>query len=90
MVSGTVAKQKVTLISVQPEGLLMTSPARVDLSAGPRALVSTAAGLVYKIGISVLGAERMPTARANAWAAVCADQERAKVRAELEAVFATK
>jgi hypothetical protein len=64
----------------------MTSPTRVDLSAGPRAVVSTAAGLLYKVSLSVLGAERVPTARANAWAAVCADRERAKVRAELEAV----
>jgi hypothetical protein len=64
----------------------MAAPARVDLSAGPRAVVSTAAGLLYKVGTSVLGTERVPTARANAWAAVCADRERAKVRAELEAV----
>jgi hypothetical protein len=63
----------------------MTSPARVDLSAGPRAVVGTAADLLYKVSLSVLGAERVPTARANAWAAVCADQERAKVRAEIEA-----
>ena len=68
----------------------MTSPARVDLSAGPRALVSTAADLLYKVGLSVLGADRVPTARANAWAAVCADRERAKVRAEIEAVFSPK
>ena len=60
----------------------MAAPTRVDLSAGPRAVVSTAAGLLYKVGTSVLGAERVPTARANAWAAVCADRERAKARAE--------
>jgi hypothetical protein len=68
----------------------MTSPTRVDLSAGPRAVVSTAADLLYKVGLSVLGAERVPTAQANAWAAVCADQERAKVRAEIAAVTSTK
>jgi hypothetical protein len=68
----------------------MSEAARVDLSAGPRAVVSTAAGLLYKVGTSVLGAERVPTARANAWAAVCADRERAKVRAEIEAVFRSK
>ncbi len=68
----------------------MTSPTRVDLSAGPRAVVSTAADLLYKVGLSVLGAERVPTAQANAWAAVCADQERAKVRAEIEAVTSAK
>jgi hypothetical protein len=68
----------------------MSEADRVDLSAGPRVVVGTAAGLLYKVGISVLGAERVPTARANAWAAVCADRERAKVRAEIEEVFFTK
>jgi hypothetical protein len=81
MVSATVAKES------QTGGILMAAPTRVDLSAGPRAVVSTAAGLLYKVGTSVLGAERVPTARANAWAAVCADRERAKARAEIDAVF---
>ncbi|GAA0720823.1 hypothetical protein Drose_07085 [Dactylosporangium roseum] len=60
----------------------MPSSSPVDLSAAPRAVVSTAAELIYKVGRSVLGAERMPTAKANAWAAVCADQERARIREE--------
>lgn len=54
----------------------------VDLSAGPRVVVGTAAEIIYKVGRTVLGAERMPTAKANAWAAVCADQERARIREE--------
>ncbi|WP_271190048.1 hypothetical protein [Dactylosporangium matsuzakiense] len=54
----------------------------VDISAAPRAVVSTAAELIYKVGRSVLGADRVPTAKANAWAAVCADQERARIREE--------
>jgi hypothetical protein len=65
----------------------MTSPLRqptVDLSDTPRAVVSTAAGLIFRVGRSVLGAEKVPTARANAWAAVCADRERARVRAEIQ------
>ena len=66
----------------------MTSPVRADISSGPRVVVSTAADLIYKVGLSVLGAERVPTAKANAWAAVCADQERARVRAELETAAA--
>jgi hypothetical protein len=66
----------------------MTSPARVDISAGPRAVVGTAAELLFRVGQSVLGAERMPTARANAWSAVLADRERARERAELERVIA--
>ena len=54
----------------------------VDLSAAPRAVVGTAADLIYKVGLSMLGADRVPTAKANAWAAVCADQERARIREE--------
>ena len=57
----------------------MTSPVR-DLSAGPRVVVGTAADLIFKVGRSVLGPDRVPTARANAWAAVRADRERAKLR----------
>ena len=59
-----------------------SSATPVDISAAPRAVVSTAAELIYKVGRSMLGAERMPTAKANAWAAVCADQERARIREE--------
>jgi len=53
----------------------------VDITAGPRAVVATAADLIYMVGCSVLGADRVPTARANAWAAVCADRQRAEARA---------
>ena len=63
----------------------MTSPVRaasVDLSAAPRVVVATAADLIYRVGRTVLGPERVPTAKANAWAAVCADRERARVRVE--------
>lgn len=63
----------------------MTTPVRaasVDLSSAPRVVVGTAADLIYRVGRTVLGPERVPTAKANAWAAVCADRERARVRAE--------
>lgn len=56
----------------------------IDLSAAPRTLVSTAAGLIYRVGCSVLGPDKLPTAQSNAWAAVCADRERARERAEVE------
>jgi len=46
-------------------------------------VVGTAADLIFRVGRSVLGAERVPTAQANAWAAVCADRERARIRAEV-------
>ncbi|WP_433057124.1 hypothetical protein [Dactylosporangium sp. CS-033363] len=59
-----------------------SSSTPVDISAAPRAVVSTAAELIYRVGRSVLGADKVPTAKANAWAAVCADQERARIREE--------
>jgi hypothetical protein len=65
----------------------MSSPMRntpVDFTAGPRAVIGATAGLIYRVGRSVLGESRIPTAQANAWAAVCADRERAQERAELE------
>jgi hypothetical protein len=56
----------------------------IDLVAAPRVVVGTAAELIYRVGRSVLGAERLPTAKSNAWAAVCADRERAREREEVE------
>lgn len=56
----------------------------VDITAAPRAVISTAADLIFLVGRSVLGPERVPTAKANAWAAVCADRERARVRDEVQ------
>jgi hypothetical protein len=61
---------------------MASSSTPVDISAAPRAVVSTAADLIYKVGRSMLGPDRVPTAKANAWAAVCADQERARIREE--------
>jgi hypothetical protein len=64
----------------------MNTPDRptVDLSAAPRAVIGTAANLIYQVGRTVLGEERIPTARANAWSAVCADKQRARERAEVQ------
>ncbi|HLL67264.1 MAG TPA: hypothetical protein VK453_16385 [Micromonosporaceae bacterium] len=56
----------------------------VDITAAPRAVISTAADLLFLVGRSVLGPERVPTAKANAWAAVCEDRERARVRDEVQ------
>ncbi len=52
----------------------------LDLTAPPRAVLSATVRLLYR----VLGEERLGTARGNAWAAVCADQERAATRAEVQ------
>ncbi len=60
-----------------------------DLSAAPRVVVATAADLIYRVGCSVMGAEKMPTAKANAWAAVCADRERAREREEIAQLIAS-
>jgi hypothetical protein len=59
-----------------------------DLSAGPRAVVATAAELIWRVGVSVVGVENLPTAKANAWAAVCADRERAREREEVAQLIA--
>jgi hypothetical protein len=55
----------------------------IDISAAPRVVVHTAAELIYKVGCSVLGPEKLTTAKANAWEAVCADRERAREREEV-------
>jgi hypothetical protein len=60
----------------------------IDLTVGPRAVVATAAEVLYRVGCSVLGADRLPTAKSNAWAAVCADRERARERDEVERLLA--
>jgi hypothetical protein len=50
-----------------------------DLMAAPRAVLRESVRILYR----VLGEERLGTASANAWAAVCADRERARERAEV-------
>jgi hypothetical protein len=70
----------------------MSSPMRntpVDITAAPRAVIGATAGLIYLVGRSFLGDGRIPTAQANAWAAVCADRQRAQERAELARWIAT-
>jgi hypothetical protein len=59
----------------------------IDFSAAPRAVVGTAADLIHRVGRSMLGDARMPTARENAWAAVCADRERARERDEVRRIL---
>ncbi len=52
----------------------------VDITAAPRFVLFLASGLVTRV-IDV------PSAKDNAWSAVCADRERAAARAELESVI---
>jgi len=56
-----------------------TPPSTIDVTAAPRAVLRESVRLLYR----VLGERRMGNARANAWAAICADREVAQVRAEL-------
>ena len=51
----------------------------VDVTAAPRAVLRESVRLLYRL----LGERRLGTAQGNAWAAVCADRERARERAEL-------
>jgi hypothetical protein len=70
----------------------MTTPTRangaandaVDLTAAPRAVLRESMRLLYR----VLGEERLGTAQGNAWAAMCADRERAQARAEADRLIA--
>lgn len=61
---------------------------KTDLSAAPRAVVATAADLIWRVGCSMVGPDNMPTAKNNAWAAVCADRERAREREEVARLIA--
>ena len=51
----------------------------VDVTAAPRAVLRESVRLLYR----VLGEARLGSARANAWACVCADRKRAGARAEV-------
>jgi hypothetical protein len=64
--------------------------ATVDIFTAPRVVIGTAADLLFRFGRSVLGEERIPTAQANAWAAVCADKQRARERDETQRWLASK
>jgi hypothetical protein len=63
---------------------MATPRTTVDITAAPRAVISFASGLV------TLVLPPMPSARDNAWTAVCADRERAAARAELASVMRDK
>ena len=55
----------------------MTTPIQpFDVTAAPRAVLRESVRLLYRF----LGEKRLGTARANAWAAVCADRQRAADR----------
>ncbi len=56
-----------------------TQPSTIDLTAAPRAVLRESVRLLYR----VFGENRIGTARANAWAAICADREAARGRAEM-------
>jgi hypothetical protein len=63
---------------------MATSRTTVDITAAPRAVISFASGLVTFV------LPPMPSAKDNAWSAVCADRVRAAARAELASVLQAK
>ena len=56
----------------------------VDITAAPRAVLRESVRILYR----VLGEDRLGDAKANAWAAICADRERAAGRAEIARILA--
>jgi hypothetical protein len=50
-----------------------------DITAAPRAVLRESVRFLYR----VLGEERLGSARGNAWAAICANREGARRRADL-------
>lgn len=56
------------------------------LVAVSRAVVSAAAELAAAVGRTVVGDDRVPTARGNAYEAICADRARARARDEMDAL----
>lgn len=65
----------------------MTTPVQnFDITAAPRAVLRESVRLISFF----VGPERLGSARENAWAAVCADRERANDRAELARRLAAK
>jgi hypothetical protein len=55
-------------------------PARsLDITAAPRAILRESLRLLYL----VFGEKRLGTAQGNAWAAICADRQRARDRADV-------
>jgi hypothetical protein len=61
-----------------------TTRTGTDLTAAPRAVLRESVRILYR----VLGEERLGSASGNAWAAVCADRERARDRAEVARLVA--
>ncbi|RKR87138.1 hypothetical protein BDK92_1411 [Micromonospora pisi] len=60
----------------------------IDLTSIPRAVAAAAIGVVHSVERAVVGDARASTARGNAWAAICADRDRAHQRAEVRAMVA--
>jgi hypothetical protein len=65
----------------------MTSP-ESGFAAASRAVVAYAAGLIADVERGLIGPAKVRTAQGNAWAAMCADRDRAKARADVDALVA--
>lgn len=62
----------------------------IGLISIPRAMLSIATGVVDTVERAVVGDARVRTSQGNAWAAICADRERANQRAEIQRLVATR
>ncbi len=60
----------------------------LTLTGIPRAVLSVATEVMFSVGRAVVGADRVRTARSNAWEAVCADQARARHREQTRRLVA--
>lgn len=67
-----------------PTRVTVAGTAPVDLTAAPRAVLRESMRLLYR----VLGEQRLGSAQGNAWAAICADRQRAQERAEVDRLMA--
>jgi hypothetical protein len=61
-----------------------TNQTSIDITAAPRAVLRESVRLLYR----VLGEERLGTARANAWEAICDDRRRAEDREHVARLLA--
>jgi hypothetical protein len=83
LVTATKRDLRIMFCGAPRMGATMTTT-RVDITAAPRAVLRESVRLLYR----VLGEERLSTARANAWEAVCDDRRRAEERERVTRLLA--
>ncbi|MGW0432670.1 hypothetical protein ACWDV4_09010 [Micromonospora sp. NPDC003197] len=76
--------------TVEPESTMNTAEPEptIDLAAISRAVTAVAIGVAHTIERAMAGDTAGRTARDNAWAAICADRDRAQQREEVRRMVA--